>query len=552
MTSSALAPGAPPPAETSSHGQDVATALAPMAARPGDERFLAHLATAGELVAASRFREAEVEVLRALSGLPADLRALNLLALVRVKLGRLEEARSTYREIAAAAPNDATAHRNLGLLALKLEHVEEAIPELEMAARLAPGDKQAWSYLGYAYAKRGQTVPAAAAFRRAGQDALADELEHAVTARRPPSGPKLAALQPSGATPPPAAPPVGFEAGARGGTPAPARSPSGVKEDATVPPSSGVTSPPSGLGEAPRTIAATPSMVVVDAIAPVRAAAEAPAVAAKASEPPSAAPVRAAAEAPAVAAKASAPAPVAPEAPAGPGTLEGDAAPVELAAVPLLGFVLARLGAGVSPPAPCGEALRMGVEDEAFVRSGAALAAVGVRFEPAFRRTQGRSNGEPLAPEGEPFFRLVGQGDVWVAGAPGAWQALALEDDILYVREDRVLAFDGGVSWEAGAVPGDGLRMLQFRGRGCVVLRLDAPPVAVKVTEDRPAYVARDRLLGWVGRLVPHKLRAGGPAPFDLSCQGEGVVLFDLDGDPERIPVPPGARSGRRTRPPLG
>jgi uncharacterized protein (AIM24 family) len=200
---------------------------------------------------------------------------------------------------------------------------------------------------------------------------------------------------------------------------------------------------------------------------------------------------------------------------------------VELAPIPLLGFVLARLGVGVSPAPPSGEALRLVVEDEAFVRSGAALAAVGVRFEPAFRRTQGRSSGEALAPAGEPFFRLVGHGDVWVAGAPGAWQALALEDDILYVREDRVLAFDGAVSWEAGSVPGDGLRMLQFRGRGCVVLRLDAPPVAVKVTEDRPAYVARDRLLGWVGRLVPHKLRTAGPSPFDLSCQGEGVVLFD-------------------------
>jgi hypothetical protein len=41
-------------------------------------------------VSTGRFREAEVEVLRALSGLPADLRALNLLALVRFKLGRLE------------------------------------------------------------------------------------------------------------------------------------------------------------------------------------------------------------------------------------------------------------------------------------------------------------------------------------------------------------------------------------------------------------------------------------------------------------------------------
>jgi hypothetical protein len=214
-----------PPGEHSAHGNEPATALQPLAARPGDERFVAHLVTAGELVAASRFREAEVEVLRALSGLPADLRALNLLALVRFKLGRLEEARATYREVAAAAPNDAAARRSLGLLALKLEHLDEAIAELEMAARLAPGDQQAWSYLGYAYAKKGDSVRAAAAFRRAGQDALAVELEHQSTARRPGSGPKLAALAPrSGSTTP-----------APGPSPVPSE-PSGVHASVVLPP----------------------------------------------------------------------------------------------------------------------------------------------------------------------------------------------------------------------------------------------------------------------------------------------------------------------------
>jgi uncharacterized protein (AIM24 family) len=252
---------------------------------------------------------------------------------------------------------------------------------------------------------------------------------------------------------------------------------------------------------------------------------------------------------------AEAPAPAPPSAAA---SSEG-LAPVELAPVPLLGFVLSRLGMAAAPPAPIGEALRLVVDDEAYVRAGVALAAVGVRCEPAFRRMQGRRSAEPLAPDGAPFFRLIGPGEVWVTGAAGAWQAVALEDDILYVREDRVLAFDGGVSWEAGAVPGDGLRMLQFRGRGCVVLRIDSPPVAVKVTEDRPAVVAREHLLGWVGRLVTHKQRTPGASPFHLTCQGEGVLLFDSvtnaadqperrraspavasaggRGDPARVPV---------------
>ncbi len=476
-----------PPGEKSSHGQhgpDASTALSPAAARRGDDRddrSLGHLATAGEQVAAGRFREAEVEVLRALSGLPTDLRALNLLALVRIKLGRLEEARATYREIAAAAPDDATPRRHLGLLALKLERPSEAIPDLEMAARLAPGDQQAWSYLGYAYAKTGETVEAAAAFRRAGQDTLAEELEHAAQARRPASGPKLAPLQPSGSGTPPTAAPPGLEA--RGGTPPPAAL---VLPPPVDPPRAA--SPQARARAAPGETTDVVSRAVV--LAPVALV---------------------------------------------PVDSLGPLAPVELAPVPLLDFVLARLGLGETPASPRGAALRLGVEDEAYVRAGVALAATGVRFEPAFRRVQGKRSNEPLTPDGAPFFRLVGPGEVWVAGAAGAWQAVSLEDDILYVREDRVLAFDGGVSWEAGAIPGDGLRMLQFRGRGCVVLRLDAPPVAVKVTEDRPALVARANLLGWVGRLVPHRQRPNGASPFQIACQGEGVMLFDaITSEPER------------------
>ena len=46
--------------------------------------------------------------------------------------------------------------------------------------------------------------------------------------------------------------------------------------------------------------------------------------------------------------------------------------------------------------------------------------------------------------------------------------------------------------------------MLQFRGRGIVALALGEAPIAIKVTEDRPTLLAGARLVGWVGRLVPH------------------------------------------------
>jgi uncharacterized protein (AIM24 family) len=205
---------------------------------------------------------------------------------------------------------------------------------------------------------------------------------------------------------------------------------------------------------------------------------------------------------------------------------------IEATPVPLLAFVLSRLGQAPAPAIPSG-ALRLTISDEAHVRADGVLAGAGnLAWHPAFRRSQGRHTTERLGNDGARFFRITGSGDVWIAGAPSCWLPVSLTEDVLYVREDRVLAFDGTLSWETGTVPGAELRMLQFRGRGIVALTLGEEPIAIKVTEDRPTLLAGGRLVGWVGRLVPHGAPLAGStdadaAPFQVVCQGEGVVLLD-------------------------
>ena len=403
-------------------------------------QHLAHLATAGELVAARKLDEAEGEILRALAGLPTDPKALNLLALVRYKLGRLEDAHSTYREIAGATPQDAGARRNLGLLALKLGRLDEALPELEMAVRIAPGDERAWSYLGYTYAKKGKAVEAAEAFRRAGQDALASQLEQSAKVQRsPPPLARVAFARPVALAPP---------------LPAPAREGAEARAEPRVEASAHAMPAP-----------------VVEALGPPQ--------------------------------------------------------PREVEPIPLLSFVLSRLGQAPAPQPPTG-ALRLTISDEAHARADAILAGAGeLKWEPGFRRAQGRCSTERLGDEERPYFRLTGAGEIWIAGTPGRWLPLRLADDVLYVREDRVLAFEGSLTWEAGTVPNAGLRMLQFRGRGTVALDLRDASIALKVTDGKPTLLAGARLVGWVGRLVPHGERLPGASPFQLACQGEGVVLLD-------------------------
>lgn len=457
---------------------DLLAATAPgPASREGP--FLDRLSSAAELVTARRFGEAEDEVLRALALVPADVRALKLLALVRFKLGRLEEARAVCREITVALPEDAGIRLKLGLIALRLGRLDEAVHELELSARLAPEDPRIWSYLGFVYARRGEGTRAAAAFRRGGQESQAQEVERGgipAVAGVPfeataPAGLLTGALVGAAAT-----------AGAGGGIPlAAAESPF----DASVP-----IEQREGRTDPDRFLASGASGAVSGAV-PVTS---------------------------------------------------------------LVGYAVSRLAPPAAQPSWVGATARFPIGEEIFVRGDAAVACTGhARWEVAQRRVRGRTTTERLGgmggADGEPFFRVTGRGEVFVGAPTGRLVPLLLEDDVLYVREDRVLAFEGGVPWEYGHVPRGGIRMLQFRGRGLVAIRVDGEPGAVKVTPERPLCVSTPHLLGWIGHVVAHGGGAGDEAPgdsprqpapgegagggafqlpFQISCEGEGVVLVDV------------------------
>jgi hypothetical protein len=465
--------------------------------RTSDDRFLDHLSSAADMVGARRFREAEVEVLRALSISPSDLRGLKLLALVRFKLGHLDQARALCREIAAAVPGDAGVRLKLGLIALKLDRLDESVQELELAARLAPDDVRPWNYLGFAYARCGDRARAAAAFRRAGAEAMAAEMESDAEERRPQRAP--------------AAPtPVEVDgAGARStyGSGRAVISP-GALPSTAFEPAFDLSLP---MQLEPRATAPAEAVegVFHDGQGPGASPDERPTTA----ELP---PLR--------------------------------AGVAEIRPEPLVGFAVAQLASPLDRGAWVGAAARLPVEDGAFVRADAALACAGrVRWEPAQRRVQGRPTSDPLGAD-RPFYRVQGRGELFVTAPVGRLVPLRLEDDILYVREDAVVAFEGTVSWEYGHIPRAPLGMLQFRGRGLVALCVRGETGAIKVSPDRPVQVAARNLLGWVGRVAARGDSLGSEGSFgpqgadaspisspilSITCEGEGVVLFQVERERE-------------------
>ena len=208
----------------------------------------------------------------------------------------------------------------------------------------------------------------------------------------------------------------------------------------------------------------------------------------------------------------------------------------------LSNFTLARLLEPAPEPAALAwlgqGVVRFAAGNETYVRESALLAARGgVELLPARRRMRGHLLGESLTSQGERFLRLAGKGDLWLSpsGSGRALFALLLERDVLYLRDDNVVAWGDELVWEWGRVPGGGPPLLQFRGSGRVVVSAGPEQVvAVRLGEGDTLGVLGRRLVGWVGRVVAQSAARPEDQPGDayVTCSGVGVVLLSKYGEP--------------------
>jgi uncharacterized protein (AIM24 family) len=172
--------------------------------------------------------------------------------------------------------------------------------------------------------------------------------------------------------------------------------------------------------------------------------------------------------------------------------------------------------------------------------SGAIVSMGALTFEPLTRRVRGKATEEPFGEGVEAVSVASGKGLIVVAPRGLRFTALALQRDILYLREEAVFAFEESLSWENGRIPGGGgVRVVQFRGAGRCVFRAPKQLVTVKLEAGETIYVDSATLVGWIGRVVPRQLRGEGGelAPY-LECSGEGVLIVEEPPDPTPEPAP--------------
>jgi hypothetical protein len=509
-------------------------------------------------LAQSSFREA-------LALEPDNLKILALLGLTYFRGSQFSEARPVYEQLVELAPTDASHRLNLGLVYLKIGDGDKAIHALEASRALDPSQGRAINYLGLAYARAGRYTEAYRAFLLAGQNELASEIEINLTpmereqiqaqigkspsSAAPPEQPRTVTPQPrtTPPTPPPTPsstptpPPIPIAALAGTGTgpgtgtideprrtsahtiprtPTPTDVAAKAK-DATKP-----TSKPLGYGEVSnpeitiekQDLRAQPKPNLTDSqrfVLPTNLQAATPVTPMPGQSMVSLA--------------------VAAAAPATPPTTltkAGGRPPRPLSELATEELVRPADSDEVFEIAP-GGALIMRVTDKLMTRlDGVHVTGGDLSYEPATRRSRGHQTDEKFDFGDTPLHTVSGEG--YLVAVPGKRQfsAVMLDDDILYLREDLVYAFEGSLRWENGNVPGlrGRLPVVQFRGDGALVLRTRQPLVRVKLAATGAVLVDADRIAGWIGRVIPRAVVPAASSPLGgmcVECTGEGIVLVE-------------------------
>lgn len=499
------------------------------------------LVDGGERLRQNHVTEARELFTEALKIDPDNIKALGLLGLVCFRMNDFQSALPVYEHLVAIRSQDASFALNLGLVYLRLGRAADAIVQLQRCRELDPSQTRAVSYLGLANARNGQYAEAYQAFLQAGEDDLAEEMAQYLTEEQRAEIKASVVQAPMSAS---------------------------TSESASISPGDLVEQVTDD--DVVFSVQSTVELgddeveVLIEEDEPVSAAAP------ETSEsPPDGAPDTAPVvetppprEAPASDRAVAIPLPR-PRRGKGPGAISQAVA----LAVPSSAAAAraARVAAGHEPPKPLFEfatakLIRPDDGDSVFELSSGGVLIVrvagrvysrteGVKvtggelaYEVAARRVRGSSSDEEFSSDGRPLFVVSGEGHMLASPIGERFTAVTLDEDILYLREDLVFAFEEQLRWENGHVPGSNstIRMVQFRGQGSVAFRSKNPLLSIKLASERVLHVDAQVLAGWIGRVIPRAVTpaAGGEkSTLFVECTGEGVLLVEDE-------VPTGASDG--------
>ena len=192
-----------------------------------------------------------------------------------------------------------------------------------------------------------------------------------------------------------------------------------------------------------------------------------------------------------------------------------------------------------------GGILHVAVRGELVCRVEGLFAVRGaVTVRPEVKRFRGKLTEKNFGSGRDRMSRMAGEGALFYRTGGWVFTVVDLAGDAGYFRGEAVFALEEAVLFENGRVPSRHSRdldLVHLRGRGRILLRTVAAPVAIEISGADSLRVPPASLVEWTGAVTPRITLLGGDdkaaaptaaSPVMVELTGDGRVLVDPDAAP--------------------
>jgi len=156
----------------------------------------------------------------------------------------------------------------------------------------------------------------------------------------------------------------------------------------------------------------------------------------------------------------------------------------------------------------------------------------GLSMEQAYKRYRGKDTKSIFAEKkDDPVVLIYGKGMLLFKTEFNNINELILKNEVMFLNDERLLAFHGDLEWENGRVevrPDKSVNVTQMRGTASIFVGLHNILHSIEVNTDRYISVRMDTLIGWQGKLIPRQTALKHYNNIDyMAFYGEGVVFID-------------------------
>lgn len=187
--------------------------------------------------------------------------------------------------------------------------------------------------------------------------------------------------------------------------------------------------------------------------------------------------------------------------------------------------------------------LEINLTDKIWAKAGSMIAYNGkIKFEREgiFEHGIGKVFKKALTGEGTSLMKATGKGKLYLADAGKKITILHLQNDVIFVNGNDLLAFEPSINWDiklmrrvAGMMAG-GLFNVRCEGTGMIAITTHYEPLTLKVTPENPVITDPNATVAWSGSLQPEfqtdiTLKTffgrGSGESIQMRFEGEGFVV---------------------------